>query len=174
MHTARASEGQSSTMAKKKDKNKTKSARSNPRVSLSKGRTSPQTRSRTRTGRPATRTGTARSAAGAATGTRSGAATGAASTRTSLGTGTRAVTGKRRRAPDRLTGGKGRSAGKGVAQMTSKTRMAVEDQRGLTRGGTDFSRTANKTIYGHRSATDRKMQRKRDVQNATGQEMVWD
>lgn len=57
--------------------------------------------------------------------------------------------------------------GKAVAQMTSNTRMANEAPFALGRGNTDFARTASATIAGHRGATDRRMQSKRDAK-ATG------
>jgi hypothetical protein len=56
-------------------------------------------------------------------------------------------------------------SGKGKAQTANLTRAAIEDPAHVGRGNTDFNRMANKTIEGHRSAADRKAQRRRDVRN---------
>jgi hypothetical protein len=52
--------------------------------------------------------------------------------------------------------------GKAVAQLASNTRTANESPHALARGGTDFSRTAERTISGHRRAFDSRAQAKRD------------
>lgn len=72
--------------------------------------------------------------------------------------------GKRTAKPDRTISGL--AGGKAVAQVTSKTRKANEAPWAMSRGNTDYARTAAKMIKGHQGATSRKMQAKRDAQNA--------
>jgi hypothetical protein len=78
------------------------------------------------------------------------------------------TSGKRTAKPDRAV--RGRNDSKGAAQFASKTRKAREAPWAISRGETDFRRTAYKTIKGHRGATDRKMQAKRDAQQARSAE----
>jgi hypothetical protein len=73
-----------------------------------------------------------------------------------------ATAGKRTAAPDRTIRGPGKTAGKGVAQLTSNTRAANEARYALSRDDSDFARFARTKIAGHRSATDRRVKAKRD------------
>ena len=75
-----------------------------------------------------------------------------------------ATKGKRTAKPDKEI--RGLAGGKAVAQMTSKTRKANEAPWSMSRGNTDYARTAAKMIKGHQGATARKMQAKRDAKNA--------
>lgn len=79
--------------------------------------------------------------------------------------------GKRTAKPDKsLIGRCGEGAdirgggGKGAAQITSKTRAANESQSTMDRDS-PFRRMATTRIKGHRSATDRRMQARRDSRN---------
>lgn len=71
--------------------------------------------------------------------------------------------GKRRARPAREVLGRGGSR-RGAARAGSTTRAANEAGSTMDRPG-DFRRMATTKLRGHRSATDRKMQAKRDARN---------
>jgi hypothetical protein len=61
--------------------------------------------------------------------------------------------------------GRSRLSGKGLAQITSTTRTAIEDPNHVMRGTTDFSRTVSKRIEGHGREMTRLAQGRRDAKN---------
>lgn len=71
--------------------------------------------------------------------------------------------GKRRATPDRRVLARGGSE-RGAARVGSTTRAANEARSSMDRPN-EFRRMATTNLKGHRSATDRKMQAKRDARN---------